>query len=211
MNTVLVSYIEKYCLRYSISHLRQSKLLEITAYIKSNIDAGEDVRLNFICTHNSRRSHFSQIWAQVAARYFGIPGVYCFSGGTEVTAFNPRVARALTKAGFTISSPGLSPNPVYLVNYSDKSEPIKAFSKTYDDNSNPQERFAAVMTCSDADASCPVVIGARKRISIPYQDPKNADDTAEEESRYDEICQEIANEMFFVFSNAQQGIKLSAI
>ena len=41
----------------------------INTYIAG--DDKEGVRVLFICTHNSRRSHNSQIWAQVAAYYYG--------------------------------------------------------------------------------------------------------------------------------------------
>ena len=61
---------------------RKRILVEIINYIQSKIDLEKEINLNFICTHNSRRSHFSQIWAQVLADYFNIKKFKSFSGGT---------------------------------------------------------------------------------------------------------------------------------
>ncbi|MDZ7763692.1 MAG: hypothetical protein U5K00_04605 [Melioribacteraceae bacterium] len=144
-----------------------------------------------MCTHNSRRSHISQIWAQTAAEYYNIPNVKCYSGGTEATAFNPRAVNAMTKAGFKIEKKDNSDNPVYLVYYSDEKEPVKCFSKVYSDEFNPQKDFAAIMTCSDADENCPVVFGAEARFPIRYDDPKEFDGTELEEEKYDERVEQI--------------------
>jgi arsenate reductase (thioredoxin) len=184
-----------------ISDERKKHLEKLALFIKTNNESGKPSNLIFICTHNSRRSHMSQLWAQTAAYHYGIKDVHCYSGGTESTAFNPRSVRALRKAGFNIEQTDSSSNPLYLVKYADDAKPVKGFSKKYDDEFNPQENFAAVMTCSHADETCPLVFGAVDRISIPYQDPKVADNTPEEEARYDERCRQIAREMFYVFYN----------
>src|SRR5580704_897557 len=49
---------------------RKSQLKKMALYVKSRLKAGEPARLTFICTHNSRRSHLSQIWAATAAHYY---------------------------------------------------------------------------------------------------------------------------------------------
>lgn len=139
------------------------------------IKSDKSINLIFICTHNSRRSTMSQIWAQTASEYFGIPNVNCYSGGTEATAFNPRAVNAVKRAGFKVEQIDETDNPVYLVYFSHKKEPIKCFSKIYSNNFNPQKDFAAIMTCSEAEANCPVVFGAEKRFPIRYADPKEFD------------------------------------
>jgi len=156
--------------------------------------------LVFICTHNSRRSQMAQLWALVAARHFSVSGVEAFSGGTEAMAFNPRAVAALRRAGFAIEFFSDGKNPVYEVWYEPEMEPIQAFSKIYDEPPNPTAGFAAVMTCSSADAACPVVPGADARIAIPYNDPKAFDGTEREAEAYDERCAQIAREMLYVFS-----------
>ncbi|MEQ8554954.1 MAG: protein-tyrosine-phosphatase [Cyclobacteriaceae bacterium] len=177
---------------------RKQVLAPLIAYIQEKLDQQADVNLNFICTHNSRRSQFSQIWAQTAADYYGIP-VKSFSGGVEVTAFNERAVASIKRSGFKVTSEG-DTNPVYTVFHSDNKKGISLFSKLFDDPVNQSDHFAAVMTCSHADENCPFIPGAEKRIPVLYEDPKAFDGTPEEASKYDERSVQIAAEMFYVFS-----------
>lgn len=177
-------------------------LLQIAEYIRAKIDLGKPVRLNFICTHNSRRSQLAQIWAQVAAYSFELK-VECYSGGAEVTAFNERAVGALETQGFRIKKDG-EENPRYLVSYAADAEPVLAFSKMYDDPINPNSGFAAIMTCSDADENCPYIPGAERRIPLRYEDPKAYDGTHEETEKYLERSMQIASEMYFIFSRVAQ-------
>lgn len=184
---------------------RIERLDSLATYIRRKLDAGQPARLTFICTHNSRRSHFGQVWAQVAAHFYGISPVECYSGGTEVTACNPRTAAALERAGIRVQRITGGGNPVYLLQYADGVPPLAAFSKVYDQPPNPASAFAAVMTCSQAEANCPYVPGAEKRFSITYDDPKSADGAPEEGAVYDARCRQIAQEMMFVFSRVQEA------
>ncbi len=180
---------------------RRVLLDALTTYIRRQRDNGAPVRLIFICTHNSRRSHFGQVWAQVAAHYHGVRPVECFSGGTETTACNPRTVAALERAGIRVQAITAGENPVYLFQYADGVPPLAAFSKIYDQAPNPHTGFAAVMTCSQAEENCPFVPGAERRFSLTYEDPKISDGTAEESTVYDERCRQIAREMLYVFGN----------
>ena len=182
----------------------KKELKEISDYISERIESGKDVNLVFICTHNSRRSHMSQIAAQTAAYYYGVEKVKCYSGGTESTAFNPRAVKAILKAGYEVEKQDDSDNPVYIIEFAEEASAIQAFSKKFDDSENPQDNFAAVMTCSDADENCPYVPGAGQRFAIPYDDPKEFDDTPLEEEKYDERLKQISTEMFFIFSNVDR-------
>jgi arsenate reductase len=179
---------------------RQEGLKEIALYIKSKNAANEPVQLTFICTHNSRRSHLAAVWAATAAEYYGVPGVKIFSGGIEVTACNIRTVRAMRRAGFSVVDSTGGTNPVYLVQYSEKAAPMRAFSKLYNQEGNPRQNYLAAMTCAHADASCPLVAGASRRVGIHYDDPKESDGKPEEEATYDERCRQIAREMFFALS-----------
>lgn len=182
-----------------ISDERKELLKKFAGYISNNLKYGKEVNLIFICTHNSRRSHISQIWAQTAAEYYDVPNIKCYSGGTEATAFNPRAVKAMEKAGFKIEKKDDSENPVYLVYYSDDKGPLECFSKVYSDEYNPQKHFTAIMTCSDADENCPVVFGADVRFPIRYNDPKEFDNTEAEENKYSEKVEEIGREILFAF------------
>lgn len=195
------------CLGDGEIHEERRMLLErISDFVVAELADGQPARLVFICTHNSRRSHLAQLWAQVAARVYGVTGVETYSGGTDATAFNPRAVAALRRAGFLIEPFTDGANPIYEVGFSDGMEPLQAFSKVYDASPNPREGFAAIMTCSSADAACPTVAGADERIAIPYDDPKEADGTEREAEVYDERCRQIAREMLNVFADIARRI-----
>lgn len=183
-----------------INQERVQILRPLVDYIQSKVQAQEDVNLNFICTHNSRRSHLCQVWAQIAVAYYRIPNVYCYSGGTEETALFPKVAETLSAAGINVYPISLGDNPVYALKYDDNALPIIGFSKKYDAAFNPQSDFVAIMTCSQADEGCPFIPGATTRIPITYEDPKISDDTIMQDNVYQERSLQIASEMFYVFS-----------
>lgn len=174
---------------------RRAKLEALAGATRAALDRRGRAELVFICTHNSRRSHLGQVWASTAAAWHGVEGVETYSGGTEATAFDRRASAALARAGFEVRR-GKGDNPRVRVGWGPTDEPQECFSKRYDAPPNPTEGFVAVMTCSEADAACPVVHGAAARVSLPYEDPKLADGTPAEAARYDERCLEIAAETF---------------
>ncbi len=184
----------------SVPAERRKQLDKLALFIKTKRDSGEAAKLVFICTHNSRRSHMSQLWASVAAAHYRVTGIETYSGGTEVTAFNPRAVAALERAGFEIDARDESDNPRYAVSFAPDGPTLEAFSKQYTDAPNPREGFAAIMTCSEADKNCPMVEGAALRVPIPYVDPKESDGSAEETAIYDERTRQIAIEMFYLLS-----------
>jgi arsenate reductase len=201
--TILFSEIEKVIgtLDFkTITAERKIVLQPLIDFIQDKATNRQDIRLNLICTHNSRRSHLSQVWAQTAAAHFNIKNVFCYSGGTEATALFPVVVKTLEQSGFKIKTIAAGNNPVYAIKYSKNEQPIIGFSKTYDDDFNPQSGFAAILTCSQADSGCPFIAGAQKRIPITYEDPKAFDDTQQQAEKYQERSLQIATEMFYVFS-----------
>lgn len=183
-----------------ITDERKAVLQPLIDFIQSKASEKQEIRINFICTHNSRRSHLTQVWAQTMASYFGVKNVFCYSGGTEATALFPKVAETLQNAGFQIEALSSNDNPVYSIKYAENEHPIIGFSKELDSNFNPKSEFAAVMTCSQADEGCPFIFGAEKRIPITYEDPKAFDNTPEQAEKYAERSTQIATEMLFVFS-----------
>jgi len=201
MNKTLLKYIKNAENSFSqIPDKRKSELKEIAAFVTHKNQLGEKAKLIYICTHNSRRSHFGQIWAATAAKYYGIPNVESYSGGTESTAFNERSVAAVKRAGFKVLKTTEGNNPVYHVKLDENSSEIVAFSKKYDDAVNPQNDFCAIMTCNSADQACPVVFGASLRVATQYEDPKAFDDTPDEAKMYDERCKQIAIETLYLFS-----------
>lgn len=188
----------------TITEERKVVLQPLIDFIQTKVDTQQSIRLNFICTHNSRRSHLSQIWAQTMAFHFGIRNIFCYSGGTEATAMFPKVGETLTNQGFQIKQLSSENNPVYAVKYDENEEAIVCFSKTFDDAFNPNSEFAAIMTCSSADAGCPFISGAEKRLPIRYDDPKAFDGTEQMNEKYAERSLEIASELYFVFSKIKK-------
>ena len=184
----------------TITAERKIILQPLIDFIQDKATNRQEIRLILICTHNSRRSHLSQVWAQTAAAHFNIKNVFCYSGGTEATALFPMVAKTLEQSGFKIKTIAAGNNPIYDIKYGENQHPIIGFSKTYDDDFNPQSEFAAILTCSQADGGCPFIAGAEKRISITFEDPKAFDNTPQQAEKYQERSLQIATEMFYVFS-----------
>ncbi len=184
----------------SIPSERKKTLRSLAQWIAER--DGREALLVFICTHNSRRSHFGQIWAQVAAWVHGLDHVRTFSGGTEATAFHSNAIRALQEQGFDISIELPGKNPLYIVRSGRVLPEIRAFSKRYDDETDPSMEFAAIMTCSDADEACPFIPGAAARFSTPYDDPKAADGSDQEAIVYAQRSLQIASEMLYMMKMA---------
>jgi arsenate reductase len=189
---------------------RQEILAPVIKYIiQTQKDKGL-TQLNFICTHNSRRSQFAQVWAHIAADHFRVK-VNCYSGGVEITACNERTIASVERFGLSITnnqlSNTISTNPKYEITFDKKHQPVICFSKLFNDVSSPRDNFATIMTCSDADKNCPVIPGAENRFSIRYEDPKKFDDTNLEEIMYDERSMQIATEMFHLFKLVKNDLE----
>lgn len=185
---------------HAVPNERRQILDDAAQHIAAGILSGTSANLVFICTHNSRRSQLGQVWAEIAAAYYDVPGVATFSGGTAATACNPRTVAALRRAGFSVVQSSLGENPRYLVQYAEGRPAISLFSKRFDSEGNPTQGFVAMMCCSDADEDCPLIPGATARAPLHYDDPKSADGTPEETARYDERSRQIAAEMFYLMS-----------
>ncbi|MBQ0768091.1 MAG: protein-tyrosine-phosphatase [Bizionia sp.] len=182
--------------------LERKKILDpIIEAMQQKASKQEAIRLNFICTHNSRRSHLAQIWAQTLAYYFNIQKVNCYSAGTEATALFPSIVETLQQTGFQISRLSQAENPVYTIKFATNEPPIIGFSKTTEHPFNPKTAFIAVMTCSQADEGCPFISGAERRFPLTYNDPKHYDNTPQAKEEYYQTSMLIATELHYVFSN----------
>lgn len=199
MNPKIQNIIQNFS-EENISQERRAVLKPLTDYIQKSKNEDREIRLNFICTHNSRRSHLSQVWAQAMAHHFKIKNVFCYSGGTEATAMFPKVGETLEQQGFNVQKLSENTNPVYAVKFDSSSSPVICFSKRYDDAYNPQSDFCAIMTCSNADQGCPFIAGAGKRIPVKFEDPKEFDGTDLMNEKYAERSLEIAQQMWYAFS-----------
>jgi protein-tyrosine phosphatase/arsenate reductase len=201
----LQTYCDQLTLQFeAIDSERKLLLAKLADYIQEKVNAKAPINLVYVCTHNSRRSHFGQIWAAVAANYYSIPNLSTFSGGTEATVLHPNAIQVLQTTGFDISTAEENNNPHYSVRFGVEDESqTTCFSKVYDDAVNPSTNFAAIMTCSDAETNCPFIPGVELRIATTYDDPKAFDHTPEQAVKYLERSNQIAVECLYVFSLIQ--------
>jgi arsenate reductase (thioredoxin) len=190
----------------TITEDRKKELEPLVQYITAKKLTYNSIRLNFICTHNSRRSHLSQIWAQTMAYYFNISDVHCYSGGTEATAIYYKVVETLVTQGFESIKLSDGENPVIAFKFSSGENPNICFSKPYNHTYNPSKGFAAILTCNAADEKCPIVHGADLRIAIKYVDPKIADGTTEMDATYAATSLLIATEMHYIFGQVAKKL-----
>lgn len=186
---------------------------KLARWIAANYQPGKPLHVTVVCTGNSRRSILGSSMGNLAAAYSGMPEIRFHSGGTAPTAFNPRTAAALKAIGFEVEPTGReaqrgepkTANPVSRIAWGEGFEALE-FSKHYGDVSNPQEGFAALMVCSEADEGCPFVKGASLRLSMPYLDPKIYDDGAYESVKYAERRDDIGRLMLAVMTQARSEL-----
>ncbi|MBY0244537.1 MAG: protein-tyrosine-phosphatase [Sphingobacteriaceae bacterium] len=203
MSTKLYSPLQTIVEKFNFNTIdteRKEKLNALVNYIQDKKNLNENIRLNFICTHNSRRSHLSQVWAQTAAFYYNIKNVQCYSGGTEATEIFSMIVKTLENMGFQNSALSTGKNAVQNIKFNENEAGLICFSKKYDDKFNPSNKFAAILTCNQADSGCPFIAGAEKRIALPFNDPKEFDNSPLQAEKYLERSIEIGTELFYVFS-----------
>ena len=201
MNKEIENIIEQVSKEFDLISTERKATLEVLSNFIQTKRGKSD--LTFICVHNSRRSHLSQIWAQVAASHYGFNDITCYSGGTEVTSMYPMIAETLIGQGFQIETIAETENPIYSIKFDGNTHPLIAFSKLFDSDFNPAENFGAIMVCSSADTNCPYISTAAKRILLPFEDPKAFDETDLQKEKYIERSLQIAREMLYAFSKVK--------
>lgn len=175
---------------------RKRVLDQIITYIRKQQSNNQSVQLMFVCTHNSRRSQFGQIWTAILSAHYGL-NLLAFSGGTEVTKTHATVLDVFKQLQVPILSEDETTNQKHLIHIDNKT--ITVFSKLYNHPHNPKSNFAALMTCSEAAENCPYIQGCDLRIPLSYDDPKIFDGTNEELNAYQKTSDEVARELVYVF------------
>jgi arsenate reductase len=194
---------------------------KLADWIAQNYEPGKPLDLIAVCSANSRRSFFGATMGNIAAAYYGMPEIRFHCGGAAApSALNIRTVKALKEIGIEVEPTGIeaargepqTANPVYRIRWGSGSETggsameAMEFSKRYDDPTNPQNGFAALMVCGEADADCPQVKGAVLRVSMPYLDPKIYDDGSYEAAKYAERRDDMGRLMLAVMMQARQLI-----
>ena len=187
-----------------LSAERNQQLQAIAHCIVGEIKNKNRVNLQFICTHNSRRSQLAQVWAAYAIHHFSLEHMASFSGGTAVTAFFRNTVETLQSVGFSFRLQNFShKNPHYSITYKNAKKPIIAFSKLYDDTANTKP-FIAITTCNNADENCPFIPEATERFHLPFTDPKKYDNHKNVAEKYLATNQQIAGEIYFLFKTMKE-------
>lgn len=198
MNTQVYSLIES--LNTDLIPQERLELLDsIQSSLRHYYKQTKSLKLVFVCTHNSRRSIFSEVWASVIASYYKLPEISTYSGGAEETFVSPTTVIALQDQGFDIEKTDVG----YQLNLGKKNKK-HLFSKRIENEINPSADFVAITTCDNAKESCPLIIGAYSRFHLPYQDPKQFDGQINEVEAYQDTSKGIATELKYLLS----GLKL---
>lgn len=193
-------------LSLNIEDPRKELLQKIATFIVKELKNNQSVNINYICTHNSRRSQLAQVWSNFATHYFHFNEIESFSGGTVVTSFYRNTVKTLQEVGFNFQLIEFShQNPVYLIAYKNCEHPIFGFSKLYNNELN-KTPFIAITTCSSADENCPFISEAIERFHLPFNDPKQFDNTLYKAEKYLETNKQIAGEIHYLFKIMKESL-----
>jgi arsenate reductase (thioredoxin) len=184
----------------TIPEKRRKLLEQIADKISHELNDKQTLHVMYVCTHNSRRSQFAQVWGHVAVHHFGLKNIQVHSGGTEATAIHSNAVQALKRSGFQFYLEGPNENARHFFTFDKKVNPVACYSKIYNAPENPKERIFAIMTCGEAEKNCPFIPGVLTRFATTYEDPKAFDGTESQDKKYDERCRQIALETFYLFS-----------
>ena len=180
---------------------RKEQIKPLIDTIKSSLSSHQSATVQFICTHNSRRSQTAEFLLDILAREYGL-NITALSAGTEATAFNPRMVTAITSYGFQLLEYGHDKNPLYI--YSVEHDDLYYYSKRYDEELIPIGQRIIVTVCGDAEENCPIIPGTFKRLHLGYTDPKHSDGTASEADTYRAKVLEIGVEMLYLVKELAQ-------
>ena len=158
MSAILISYIKKINAFYPKKNDKK-RLHSIIDILNDSIKSTKNIV--FICTHNSRRSQFCEIWGNVFSKIYN-KKLNVYSAGLKKTSVYKGVIFSLSRTGLKISGDG-------KVKYEENE--INLTSKTLDDIK--EQKFIGVMTCSNAEKSCPIDQRSIKNINMFYKDPKD--------------------------------------
>ncbi len=188
-----------------LSEERELLLSKVVKEISRLYKKDNHINVNFICTHNSRRSQLGQVWSYFAADYFQL-NVDAFSGGTEVTAFHRNTVKTLKEVGFLFSVQEFSHvNPVYEIKFKNSKKTLLGFSKIFDHEINASP-YVVITTCNSADENCPFIPDAEARFHLPFVDPKYSDGTDEQSDVYMNTNIEVASEVYYIFSKLKESL-----
>ena len=172
----------------------------LAEWLRNGLDTSTSCPLIFVCTHNSRRSILGEMAWNAIAAFYGLDDQFpAYSAGTEAAQLSPHTLDALRQCGFETGEDDGQTEVRWSPDHSGR----RAFSKRLGDSALPTSGFAAVMVCAEADAGCPFVPGAARRISMPVEDPKRFDQEDDPLPHYVNTLNQMAAELHYSFSLAR--------
>ena len=196
----LLAYLNQRAAEFEqIPDERKADLARLADYIRQRQAGDGGARITFICTHNSRRSHLAQVWAQVAAYYYAVPRCPPIPAARR----SPRSTRERQRP-FNVpvcgSRPTNPPQPIRAIEW----RPVIAGRRSSVTRSGltklPIPRAAsppcltAPKPTRPARWSAVAICDCRSAMMTP----KAADGTAEEAAVYDQRSRQIGREMLYV-------------
>ena len=166
---------------------RKKRLDNIASVINENLNKTRSIV--FLCTHNSRRSQICEVWGKVFAEIYR-KKININSAGAFKTVVHSQVYESIVKCGLVVDNK----KEIFF----DKKK-FKLNSKTID--SLTMKNFIAVMTCSNAEKSCPNDPRSIRNIKMFFNDPRIYDETDKMSREYLNTTIYIAEELNYIFKN----------
>ena len=191
-----------------LSAEKKSTLGSLANLVNNTLDAAPTASMIFVSQHNARRSILSEVWAHVAAYYYGISEVTAYSAGLAPTSFYPEIIKVLLDCGFEIDQDSIGPNPFYKVWYAPSAKPLRIFAKPVDSPENPGNHVITVANCAVDDHSEDILSDRPPLFPLHYPDISTAHSQEQEAVLCRDLCHEIANDMAYLFSLCQVKAKV---
>ena len=182
MNNIIDSYIDTIG-NFKPSEKEKKIIYNVINKLNNNIKVCRDIV--FICTHNSRRSIFCEVWANILANKY-LKNINFYSAGTERTSIHNEVIKSFSRLGIKTKENTIQIGETSIILKSKILKELKLDS------------FISIFTCGEAEESCP--IDRRSQINIPllFDDPKRYDGLKNERIEYDKTCSLIAKKLNFI-------------
>jgi hypothetical protein len=187
---------------------RRYRLNEMVYYLEDQRKQKAPTQITFISTNEATVSQMAQAWSKAAAYYFGFTDFQPYSGGLNPDLISENTIIALEKAGFIVYKSDVGGLSVYRIKYSYNLDPIIAFPKKISHTKNPGDNFMAVILDGNADLNINNIEGTYNRLFLEYEDPKGYEGSEIEKDKFNESCKNVAVEMFYVFSQLHNRLRV---
>ncbi len=187
---------------------RRYRLNEIVYFLEDQQQNRAPWQVTFISSNESAAGQMALAWSRAAAYYFGFTDFTPNSGGMVPEQIPVSAILSLEKAGFIIYKAPIGGIDVYRVKYTYNLEPLVMFPKKIDHVKNPANSFMAVVLDSNAELNIKNIRGTYNRLFLEYEDPSGYVGSDMEKEKFDELCRQVAVEMFYVFSQLRKRKKV---